>query len=62
MKAREIFSFLPLINNSVTIGSTFLLLSIAAVKSSKTINISRFLFDSILQYFYKCHPYHSSIQ
>ena len=39
------FSFLPLINNSVTTGLGFLLLSISATITSKTINISRFLFE-----------------
>ena len=33
------FSFLPLINNSVTIGLSFLLLSISAIISSKIINV-----------------------
>ena len=51
---REMFSFFPLINNAVTTGLRFLLLSISAIISSKTI--------SILQYFYKYHPYHLSIQ
>ena len=39
-KSKRIFSFLSLINNSVTIGFSFLLLSI----SSNTVNIFRFLF------------------
>ena len=38
------FSFLPLINNSVNIGLSFLLLSISANISSKTINILCSLF------------------
>ena len=62
IKTREIFSFLPLINNSVTIGLTFILLSISAIISSKRINILCSLFGCILHYFYKYHPYHSSIQ
>ena len=43
-KKREMLSFLPLINNSVTMGLSFLLLSISAIKSSKAINILRLLF------------------
>ena len=43
IKTREMFSFLPLINNSVTIELNFLILSISAIISSKTINILRFL-------------------
>ena len=38
------FHFLTLIDNSVTIGLGFSLLSISAMISSKTINILRFLF------------------
>ena len=38
------FSFLPLINNSVIFGLSFLLLSMSAIISSKTINILRLLF------------------
>ena len=38
------FSFPPLINNSVTIGLCFLLLSISAIISSNTTNIFRLLF------------------
>ena len=44
MKAREMFSFLPLINNLVTTGLSFLLLRLLAIVSSKTIHILRFLF------------------
>ena len=61
-KTREMFSFLPLINNSVTIGLSFLLLSVLAIISSKTINIFRFYLNCILQYFYKYLSCHSSIQ
>ena len=46
IKAREVFRFLPQINNSVTIGSNSLLLSISAI------NILHFLFglqSSMLQ-------------
>ena len=43
-KNKRIFRFLPIINNSVTVGLRFLLLSISAIMSSKTINIFRFLF------------------
>ena len=38
IKTIEIFTFLPLINNSVTTGLSFLLLIISAIISSKTIN------------------------
>ena len=38
IKTIEIFNFLPLINNSVTTGLSFLLLIISAIISSKTIN------------------------
>ena len=40
-------------NNSVTIGLRFLLLSMSAIISSKTINILRFYLGCILQCFYK---------
>ena len=56
------FSFLPLINNSVTIGLRFLLLSISAIILPNTINIFFFYLDYILQYFCKYHLYHLSIQ
>ena len=39
----ETFNVLPLINNSVTTGVSFLLLIISANVSSKTINTLRFL-------------------
>ena len=44
MKTREMHNILPLINNSVIIGLSFLFLSLSAIISSKTINISHFLF------------------
>ena len=44
IKTIEIFNFLPLINNSVTIEFSFLLLIISAIISSKTINTFPFLF------------------
>ena len=44
IKTREMLSFLPLTNNSVTIGSTFLLLSIQQSYHQKSINILGFLF------------------
>ena len=40
IKAREMVSFFPLINSSVTVGLSFLLLSISAIISSNTTNIS----------------------
>ena len=43
IKTREMFNFLPLINNSVTTEFSFLLLIISAIRSSKTINILRSL-------------------
>ena len=42
IKTIEMFNFLSLINNSVTIGFSFLLLIILAIISSKTINTLRF--------------------
>ena len=39
IKTREIFNFLPLMNKSVTIEFSFLLLIISATISSKTIYI-----------------------
>ena len=39
IKTREMFNFLPLINKSVTIELSFLLLIISAIISPKTINI-----------------------
>ena len=45
------FSFLPLINNSTTIGLSLLLVSISAIISSKTISILCYL-CCILQCFY----------
>ena len=55
------FRFLSLINNSVTIGLSILLLIRSAIISSTTINILRFL-DCILQYFDKSRPCHLSIE
>ena len=37
------FSFLPLTNNSVTVGLSLILLRISAIMSSKTISMLRFL-------------------
>ena len=45
IKTREMFNFLPRINNSVTIGLNYFLLSISAIISSKTINYLCFLFE-----------------
>ena len=42
IKTIEILSFLPLINNSVTIGFNLLLLIISAIISSEIINTLRF--------------------
>ena len=43
IKRKEITNFLCLINNSVTVGLSFLLLSISALILSNAINIFRFL-------------------
>ena len=43
IKTIEIFNFLPLINNFVTVEFSFLLLIISAIISSKTINILFFI-------------------
>ena len=51
------FIFLLLINNSVVIGLSFLLLSTSAITSSETINVLRFYLGCILQCFYKYHIY-----
>ena len=56
------FSYLPLKNNSVNIGLSFLLQSILAIIPSSAIDILRFYMGCILQYFYKYHPYHLSIK
>ena len=44
IKLRDIFSFLPLKNNLVTIGLRSILLSISAIISSNSINVFGFLF------------------
>ena len=62
IKAREMFNFLPVINNSVIIGLSSLLLCISVIISSKMVDILRFFLGCILQCFYKCYPYHPSIQ
>ena len=51
IKTTKIVSFLPLINNTVTIGLNFLLLSISAISSSKTINILKFYFFFCVVFF-----------
>ena len=57
----KIFSFLPLINNSVTTGLSFSLLSIPATMSSKMIIILRFNWIALFTTFYKYHPYYLDI-
>ena len=47
------FSFLPVINNSVTTGLSFLFLNIWVITSSKTINILGFLFRLYSSIFFK---------
>ena len=59
-KTREMFSFLPLINNSVTIELSFLVLSILTTTLSNTINVIRFLFGLYFPIFLY-HPYHVTI-
>ena len=61
-KTIEILRFQPLINNSVSIGFSLLLLIISAIISSKTINILRFFLDCTIQYFYKHVSCYLSIQ
>ena len=62
MKTREFFSFLPLINNSVTIGLIFLLKAYQQSHHQKQLIFFFFYSVFILQYFFKSHPYHLSIQ
>ena len=61
IKTIEILSFLPLINNSVTAGLSYLLPIISAIISSKIINTLRLFRDYILQYFCKHLAYHLNI-
>ena len=58
IKTREMFSFLHLMNNSVTIELSFLLLRKSAIIPSKTINVLRFLFGLYSSMFYKYYPYY----
>ena len=58
IKTREMFNFVPLINNLVTIEFRFLLLIISAIISPKTINILRSLSTLYLSIFYKHFAYH----
>ena len=58
IKTIEILSFLPQINNSVTIGFCLLLLIISAIISSKIINTLGFLLDCNLQCFCRHLAYH----
>ena len=63
IKTIEIINFLPLINNPVTTGFSFLLLIISAIISSKATNILWAFFQNyIFQYFYKHLPFHLNIQ
>ena len=61
IKAREIFDFLPVINNSVTTGLSYLLLTISAIILPNTINIVPFLFGLYSSIFVNL-QYHLSIQ
>ena len=56
------FSFLPLINNSATIGLSFLLQTILAFISSNMINILSCLFEFYSLIFLKNQPYHMKIK
>ena len=58
IKTREMFNFLPLINNSVTVEFSFLLLIMSAIVSSKTINIFRSLSALYSSIFFKYTAYH----
>ena len=62
VKKCVIFNFLPVINNSITIGLSFLLLSISAIISSNKIRFFCFYLGYNLQYFYKYQPYYLNIQ
>ena len=62
IKTREMFNFLPLINNSDTIEFSFLLLIISAIISSKTIKFLRFNPYCIHQHFCKHLAYHLNPQ
>ena len=62
IKTREMFGFLPLIDNSVNIGLSFLLLSISAIISSRQSIICVSYSPCILQYFYKHDAHNSGIQ
>ena len=54
------FSFLPLINDPVSIGLSFLLLHIPAIILSKAIN-DLVVFSNVPQFFYKFYPNDSSV-
>ena len=58
-KTREMRNCLPLINNSVAIGLSFLILSISAIISSKMMNSLFFYLVYPYQYFYKYQSFES---
>ena len=58
MKTIEMPSFLPLINNFVTIGWKLLLLSISAIISQARLIFHVFYLDFFLQFFPKYQQYH----
>ena len=63
IKTKEIFSFLPLINNSMTTGWSLLLLITSAILPSSTIvTFCSFLGLNSYQCFCRHHSYHLSIQ
>ena len=61
-KTREIVKFISLINNSVTIGLSLLLLSIKQSYHQKQSIFCVFLFGLYCSVFCKYHPYHWNIQ
>ena len=62
IKTKEMFTFLLLINNSVTIGFSFVLLRISGIISSKTIDMLHVLPEFNPQYFYRDPAYYLNIQ
>ena len=62
IKASEMLSFLLLINISITIGLSFLLLIISAIISSETINTLRFFLGLYFSMLCRQLTYHLNIQ
>ena len=59
---REMFNTLPLKNNPITFGLSFLLPKHISNHSPKPLILYILHLGYIIQYFYKYHPYHLSIQ